>query len=68
MARRRIAVVKLDDVKRAADGGVVIEVAEGPLFECIDRYRDRDGARPEALRFWLASPGLQVGDRVSLGV
>lgn len=68
MAGRRIAVVKLDDVKKAADGGVVIALVEGPLFECVDHYRDRDGARPEALRFWRASEGLKVGDRVRLGV
>lgn len=63
-----IAVVKLDDVRFPADGGEIVEVSEGPLFACIDRYRDKDGARPEKLRFWRAPEGAKVGDRVRLEV
>ena len=59
-----IAVVMVDDPKRGGGPGTVLEVTEDRTVEILARYTDRDGARPEALRLWVAYPGCKVGDRV----
>jgi hypothetical protein len=61
-----LAIVMLDDATVGGGPGEVVEVTRDPVKEALARYTDRDGARSERLRLWLAWPGCKVGDRAAL--
>jgi len=63
-----LIVIMLDDARFGAGPGAVVEGTTDPISAVVARYTDRDGARSEKLRFWLAPPDVKVGDRVALGV
>jgi hypothetical protein len=61
-----LAVVSLDDPRIGGGPGTVVEVTCDSIKEALARHTDRDGARSERLRLWLAWPGCEVGDRAVL--
>lgn len=59
-----LAVVMLDHASFGAGVGTVVELSSDPGPVILKRYTDRDGARSDKLRIWLATPTMKVGDRV----
>ncbi len=61
-----LAVVMLNDPKIGGGPGRVVEVTADPIGAVLQRYTDRDGARSDRLRIWLAWEGCRPGDFASV--